>query len=525
MSFINESPTDFTIEENRTKMTSALQAVDEAIKQGEISAAPVVMGTLLTPQKWAERVDPSDSTVIVGKVGYCSEKQAVEALASLYEFFPTWRATPFEQRAQIVRTAGDSMAKLRFELSALIVRETGKPWKEADADVAEAIDFCRYYSNEMERIGHPRKLGDALGESNWYFYQPRGIVSVISPWNFPIAIACGMTVAALVTGNVVAFKPAEQSSLIASKLVEILHQSGIPQEALAFLPGEGEVIGATLVRDSRVSMICFTGSKEVGLQIIQEKAKVHPGQKHLKKVIAELGGKNAIIVDEDADVDEAIKGVLYSAFGYAGQKCSACSRAIIVGTAYEVFVNRIKEAASDLIIGNALDPSVFLGPVIDLESQSRIFKIIAQAERECKLLFKGDAPSVGSYVPVTIFYDVSQDSFIWNEEIFGPVLACAKADTFKNAVEMANNSQYALTGAVFSRSPANIKFATENFRVGNLYINRGSTGALVYRQPFGGFALSGIGTKAGGPDYLLQFVEPRTVTENTMRRGFSPDLL
>ena len=332
-----------------------------------------------------------------------------------------------------------------------------------------------------------------------------------------------MTVAALVTGNVVAFKPAEQTSIIAHTLASILFEAGLPRNVLAFLPGWGETIGRALVQSPDVALICFTGSRAVGLEIAKEASTVRPGQHHLKRVILELGGKNAFVVDEDSDLDEAIRGVLYSAFGYAGQKCSACSRVLVVGDAYETFLARAIEAARALIIGAASDSSSYLGPVVDEESQKRIFKTIETAEQTTPLAFKGTAPTTGYFVPPVIFRDVSPNSSLWRDEIFGPVLAVRRVETFEEGVAEALASEYALTGGVYSRSPKNIEYAKRKFTVGNLYINRGCTGALVCRQPFGGFKMSGIGSKAGGPDYLLQFVEPRTYTENTMRRGFTPE--
>jgi RHH-type proline utilization regulon transcriptional repressor/proline dehydrogenase/delta 1-pyrroline-5-carboxylate dehydrogenase len=410
----------------------------------------------------------------------------------------------------------------RHDLSALIVREAGKPWKEADADVAEAIDFCDYYAEQMEELGPPKLMQKLPGENNHYFHIPRGIAVVIAPWNFPLAIACGMTVAALVTGNCAVLKPAEQTSLIAGEFARILLACGVPKDAFAFLPGLGEVVGRQLVSHPDVNMICFTGSKSVGLEIIKTAAVVQPGQESLKRVIAELSGKNAIIVDEDADLDEAIKGVLYSAFGFSGQKCSACSRCIVVGDAYEPFMNRLVAAAADLIVGAPSDPATLVGPVIDSESQSRIAKLIAAMENSTKLAFKGTTPESGFFVPPTIFRDVDPTSAVWREEIFGPVVGCCQARDFAHAIELANDSSFALTGGIFSRSPANIEVAVSTIKVGNLYINRGCTGAMVGRQPFGGFKMSGIGAQAGGPDYLLQFVHSRTVCENTMRRGFAP---
>jgi len=411
----------------------------------------------------------------------------------------------------------------RLHLAALMIREAGKPWKEADADVAEAIDFCDYYAEELLRISTPLRTEELVGEDNFYFYEARGITAVISPWNFPLAIACGMVMAALVTGNVVILKPSEQTSLIAAEFARILLECGVPGNAFAFLPGWGEKIGRMLVNSPDVAIIAFTGSKSVGLEIIKNAAIVHPGQNHIKRVIAELGGKNAIIVDQDADIDEAVKGATYSAFGFAGQKCSACSRVIVVGDAYEGFLQRFCDATSSLIIGAASDPASTIGPVIDRESADRIIAVIENSKKTSQLAFQGATPAKGFFAPPAIFHNVDVNSDLWREEVFGPVVACRKANSLAEAIKLATASPYALTGGFFSRSPKNIAHVKEHFRVGNLYINRGCTGALVCRQPFGGFKLSGIGSKAGGRDYLLQFLEPRTVTENTLRRGFAPE--
>jgi RHH-type proline utilization regulon transcriptional repressor/proline dehydrogenase/delta 1-pyrroline-5-carboxylate dehydrogenase len=336
-----------------------------------------------------------------------------------------------------------------------------------------------------------------------------------------------MVVAALVTGNTVILKPSEQTSIVAYEFSKLVYAAGVPVDAYAFLPGRGEVIGRHLVESPKTSMIAFTGSRPVGLEIIKSAANVTPSQMGIKRVVAELGGKNAIIIDEDADFDDSIRGVLTSAFGFAGQKCSACSRVIVVGDAYEPFITRLAAATVDINVGPTAQPSSFYGPVIDEESYARITGLIKSCS-DVTLLAQGtiaaELQGKGWYVPPTIFRDVPTTHTLWRDEIFGPVVACVQARSFDHALELANDSEYALTGGVFSRNPSNIEKARTEFRVGNLYINRGITGALVCRQPFGGFKFSGIGSKAGGKDYLLQFLEPRTVTENTMRRGFTPDL-
>lgn len=522
--FNNEPFTDFSIVDNRSKMQEAIEKVLKAAKNGLLKAYPIVDGIELATDETITREDPSDYSQQLGVVGLASVQQAELTLASLNRGAEAWAETDVQTRVTLLRQLADLIATRRFEISALVVVEAGKNWKEADADIAEAIDFCRYYASQMEQMGSPISTGKLPGEENIYFYQPRGICVVISPWNFPFAIACGMAVAGLVTGNATVLKPAEQTSLVAYEFAKLVLEAGFPPSAFAFLPGRGELVGRTLVEHPLTDMICFTGSKPVGLEIIASAAKVKTGQKNIKKVIAEMGGKNAIIIDDDADLDEAVRGVLNSAFGFGGQKCSACSRLIAVGDSYEPFLKRLIGATKDSILGDAKRAETFIGPIIDKDAYTRILDTIDCESKSSNLAFRGSAPSGGYFVAPAIFRDVAESSFLWQEEIFGPVLACRSANTFSEALKLANSSQYALTGAVFSRHPEHIMEARRGFKVGNLYINRGSTGALVGRQPFGGFKMSGVGSKAGGPDYLLQFVEPRTITENTMRRGFSPEL-
>jgi RHH-type proline utilization regulon transcriptional repressor/proline dehydrogenase/delta 1-pyrroline-5-carboxylate dehydrogenase len=522
--FRNEPLTDFTIAENRTAFDSALSALDKELLSGRFYALPIINANEITTSEVIETFDPSDTEILVGRVKYAGITEVKEALTTVKKGFPAWKNTSVKKRAEILKNAGKIMREKKTFLSALIIREGGKPWKEADADVAEAIDFCNYYAEEILRLSTPVKTSNVQGEENIYLYRPRGIAVIIAPWNFPLAIACGMTTAALACGNAAILKPAEQTSLIAFQFAKILLEAGVPSDAFAFLPGRGEIIGKALVESADTAVICFTGSKPVGLEILKVSAVLQPGQNHIKKTITELGGKNCIIIDEDADLDEAIKGVLYSAFGYAGQKCSACSRLVILADIYENFLKRLSEATEDLIIGPAKDPSSYFGPVIDKESQDRILKTISEGEKSLKLCVKTSCPDKGYYVPAVIFRDLAEDHAIWKEEIFGPVLACMKADNFEHALKIANNSQYALTGGLFSRSPQNIERAYREFEAGNLYINRSCTGAMVCRQPFGGYKLSGIGSKAGGPDYLIQFMEPVSITENTMRRGFAPEV-
>ena len=459
-----------------------------------------------------------------------SVDQAKATVKRLESFFPTWRDTPFTTRAGVLVRAAQIMRQRRDELSGVIIKESGKTWREADADVCEAIDFCEYYARAAASLFEPHRLGRFVGELNQVWYQPRGVAVVISPWNFPLAICCGMTVAALVCGNTAVVKPAEQTPGIAKLLCDILWEAGCPKDALAFVPGIGETVGAALVRDPKVALIAFTGSKAVGLDIVQACGVTPPEQPWVKKVVCEMGGKNAIIVDESADLDEAVLGVRQSAFGFCGQKCSACSRVIVVGGNYEVFLERLVGATKALVVGDPTNPGTDIGPVIDQGAARKIGEYVAIGAKEGKLEVQLPIPAgleakVGlPYVGPAIISGIRPEHRLANEEIFGPVLAVMRASSFDEALAIANATAYKLTGGVYSRKPSNLEKARREYRVGNLYLNRGITGALVGRQPFGGFGMSGVGSKAGGHDYLLQFVEPRACTENTMRRGFAPGL-
>ncbi|HEY7117451.1 MAG TPA: L-glutamate gamma-semialdehyde dehydrogenase, partial [Tepidisphaeraceae bacterium] len=416
------------------------------------------------------------------------------------------------------------LRRRRFELAAWEVYETAKQWREADGDVAEAIDYCEYYAREMLRLARPWHR-DVPGEENANLLEPRGVAIVIAPWNFPLAILLGMTTASLVTGNTVVMKPAEQSPVVGAKFMEVLEEAGFPPGVVNLLNGVGEEVGPTLVNHPDVALIAFTGSRQVGLMIQRQASNTPENQHQVKRVITEMGGKNAIIVDEDADLDEAVHGTVASAFGYAGQKCSACSRVIVLSSIYDAFVNRLVEATRSLKVGPAEEPGNLVGPVIDGEARERILAALERGKQRARLAYGGDVGTLadeGFYVAPHVFADVAPDSPLAQEEIFGPVLAVIRAKDIDEALAIANGTKYALTGGVYSRSPSTIDRVRREFRVGNLYVNRKITGALVERQPFGGYKLSGVGTKAGGPDYLLQFCWPRTITENTMRRGFAP---
>jgi len=518
LQFANAPDTDYAQTDAREKAQTALETVRQQLGK---TYYPLINGDYQPTPETVDSVNPSNPSEIIGKVGLLSIDQAETALNAAKSAFPGWRRTPVKQRADILRQAAELMEGRREELSAWICLEVGKALREADAEVSEAIDFCRYYASEMERL-EGGYIYDVAGETNRYVYQPRGIAVVISPWNFPLAIATGMTVAALVAGNCTLLKPAEASSVIAAKLAEILVEAGIPQGVFQYVPGKGSQVGAYMVKHPDTHLIAFTGSQEVGCRIYADAAMVQPGQTHLKRVIAEMGGKNGIIVDESADLDQAVAGVVQSAFGYSGQKCSACSRVIVLDPIYNTFIERLIEATRSLNIGAAELPSTQVGPVIDATARNRIQDYIEKGRQEAEIAVECQVPETGYFVSPTIFTNVSPDAKIAQAEIFGPVVAVIRVKDFPDALTVANGTNYALTGGLYSRTPSHIDQASTEFEVGNLYINRTITGAIVSRQPFGGFKLSGVGSKAGGPDYLLQFLEPRTITENIQRQGFAP---
>ncbi|NET85298.1 MAG: L-glutamate gamma-semialdehyde dehydrogenase [Moorea sp. SIO1F2] len=516
--FTNAANTDYAQLEAREKAKQALLTVRQQLGKTYL---PLINGEYQPTTDTVDSVNPSNPRVVIGKIGLISVEQAELAIEKAKAVFPSWRRTPVSERAGILRKAGDLIEQRRAELSALVCLEVGKPLREADAEVSEAIDFCHYYASEMERLRDGYNY-DIAGETNRYVYQPRGIALVISPWNFPMAITTGMTVAALVAGNCTLLKPAENSSVIAGKIAEILVEAGIPKGVFQFVPGKGSTVGAHMVKHPDVHLIAFTGSQEVGCRIYADAAIVQPGQKHLKRVIAEMGGKNGIIVDESADLDQAVAGVVKSAFGYSGQKCSACSRVIVLEPVYESFLKRLVEATRSLNIGPAEAPSTQVGPVIDATARDRIREYVEKGRQEANVALEMPAPETGYFIGPVIFKDISPKATIAQEEIFGPVVAVMAAKNFQEALDIANSTNYGLTGGLYSRTPSHIEQASAELEVGNLYINRNITGSIVSRQPFGGFKMSGVGSKAGGPDYLVQFLEPRTITENIQRQGFAP---
>lgn len=510
--FGNEPVIDFSRRETRQHFGDVVKAVRDDFKEQRRSRGS---------GEWLDSVNPAHPKEIVGRVRLSSSEDVETAIDKAAGFFPAWRDTLPSERAQMLFKAAAVMRRKRWELAAWELFEVGKGWREADADVCEAIDYLEYYGREVLRLVEPRETQELPGESNVYFYEPRGVAAIIAPWNFPLAILTGMTAAALVTGNCALVKPAEQSPILAVRLLEILREAGVPEDACQLLQGGGE-IGAHLVRSARIHLIAFTGSREVGLEILREAYTHRPGQAHVKRVICEMGGKNAVIVDNDADLDEAVTHIIDSAFGYQGQKCSAASRIILLDEVHDRLLSRLVEAVRSLRIGPPEDPGNFIGPVIERAAQDRITQYIDLGKKEARCALEMDAPKEGFFVGPAIFRDVAPQSRLAQEEIFGPVLSIIRARDFAQALAIANDSSFALTGGVFSRSPEHIEVARREFRVGNLYVNRGITGAVVERQPFGGLKLSGIGSKAGGRDYLLQFLEPRTISENTLRHGFVP---
>jgi RHH-type proline utilization regulon transcriptional repressor/proline dehydrogenase/delta 1-pyrroline-5-carboxylate dehydrogenase len=517
--FSNEPFADFSVREVRDAFAATITDVRRKLGR----AYPLFIGGReVTTDTLVDSVNPARPSEVIGRVCQAGTKEIEDAISAAQDAFQTWRDTSPRKRATYLIKAAEIARKRIYELVAWQVLEASKQWRQAYNDVAEAIDFLEYYAHEIVRLTSPRYLGHAPGEVNEYFYQPKGLAAVIAPWNFPLAISCGMCAAALAAGNCVLYKPSNQTPVVGHTLLQILQQADLPRGVFNYTPGSGAVMGDFLIDHPQIGLIAFTGSMEVGLRIIQRAGCTPENQPSVKKVITEMGGKNAIIIDDDADLDEAIPHVIDSAFAYQGQKCSACSRVIVLDTIYDRLVERLIGAARSVKIGPAEEPANFMGPVIDQSARKTIMQYIEIARKEGTILYSSDVPDDGYYVPITVVGDVTPDHRLAQEEVFGPVLAVMRAKDFDQAIDWANSTRFALTGGLFSRSPEHLERCRREFRVGNLYFNRGCTGAIVERQPFGGFKMSGIGSKAGGPDYLLQFMDPRTVTENTMRRGFVP---
>lgn len=520
--FANQAPADFTRSEVRAAFSQALAEVRARLGQElplRIAGKEVRTGDLL------DSYNPARTSEVVARVCQAGIPEVEAAVAAAKAAFPAWRNTPADQRANVLFKAADLARTRIYELAAWQVIEVGKQWDQAHADVAEAIDFLEYYGREMLRLAAPRRMGRAPGELSRHLYRPKGLAAVIAPWNFPLAISCGMAAAAIVAGNCVLCKPSGLAPRVGYGLLELFREAGLPDGVFTYLPGRGSVMGDALAGHKDIAVIAFTGSVETGLRIIKTAAESAPGQDRVKKVVAEMGGKNAIIVDDDAELDEAVAGVLYSAFGFQGQKCSACSRVIVLDAVYDAFVPRLAAAADSLRLGPAEDPANAMGPVADRAARRRIMDYVELAGQEGRILLRklpAHCEDDSCWAPLTIVENITPEHRIAREEVFGPVLAVMRARDFDQAIAWANSTRFALTGAVYSRSPGHLEQARQQFECGNLYLNRNCVGALVERHPFGGYKLSGTGAKAGGPDYLLQFLDPVTVTENTMRRGFTP---
>jgi 1-pyrroline-5-carboxylate dehydrogenase len=457
-------------------------------------------------------VNPSNTKETVGIHHKATAQLANRVVEESYAAFPNWAATPEKERVRMAMEVARQIRLRKFEFDAWLVYEAGKTWPEADADVSEAIDFCEYYAREMERLSGPQPVVQLPGEDDEMIYIPLGVGVVIPPWNFPLAIMVGMTVASLVTGNIAIVKPSSETPTIAAKFAEVLLDAGFPPHSFTLLTGSGAAVGDVLVQHPKTRYISFTGSRDVGLRINELAARTQPGQIWIKRVIAEMGGKDAIIVDAGADLDKAVEAVLFSAFGYQGQKCSACSRAIVDASVYDLFLEKLAPKAKAIKVGSSDDPGNYMGPVISAGARKSIREYIEVGKKEGRMVAgETPVPDNGYYVPPTVIADIESKDRIFQEEIFGPVLAVAKADNFEHALELANDSQYGLTGAVFSNNPEHLKEAKHRFHVGNLYFNRKCTGAMVGAHPFGGFNMSGTDSKAGGPDYLLLFLQAKSV--------------
>ena len=513
--FANEPTLELRRAPARELLVNALRELEPKLPL----AVPVLIGRERGAHEGFESTDPGEPDRVVATAGRATQVDAGAAVEAAAAAFPAWRDMGANARAEVLVGAAQILRSRRLELAALQVRECAKPWGEADGDVCEAIDFLEYYAREAVRLEHGPDLLQVPGERNTMRYEPRGVCVVIAPWNFPLAIPTGMTSAALAAGNSVVLKPAEQSPASALALVEALREAGAPPGAISLLPGFGEV-GAALVRDPRVHVIAFTGSSAVGLEIVRSSADTPEGQGHVKRVVAEMGGKNAVIVDSDADLDDAVPAIVKSAFVYAGQKCSAASRVLAHEGVADALLERLSGAVNVLIVGQADDFAIDVPPVIERDAQERVVRYVDIAASDGRIVGQqAKIPANGWFCPPTLVTDLPADSAVLRDEIFGPVLAVERVRSIAEACDALERSPFALTGGLFSRNPETVAEVTRRTPVGNLYVNRHITGAMVGRQPFGGNRRSGIGSKAGGPDYLLQFVEPRVVTENTMRHG------
>ncbi|MCA1322025.1 L-glutamate gamma-semialdehyde dehydrogenase [Bacillus tianshenii] len=507
----HEPFTDFTNEENKQAYLEGLKLVNSYLGQ---DYDLVIGGERVTTEDKIVSVNPANKEEVIGRVSKANRELAEKAMQAADETFNTWRKVKPEVRADILFRAAAIIRRRKHEFSALLTKEAGKPWNEADADTAEAIDFLEYYARQMLKLKDGMPVESRVGEYNRYNYIPLGVGVIISPWNFPFAIMAGTAVAAIVAGNTVLLKPASTTPIVAAKFVEVMEEAGLPAGVLNFVPGSGAEVGDYLVDHPRTRFISFTGSRDVGLRIYERASKVNPGQIWLKRVIAEMGGKDTIVVDSEGDLELAAQSIVKSAFGFSGQKCSACSRAVIVEDVYDQVLNRAVELTKELTVGDPTDNSNYMGPVIDQAAFDKVMKYVGIGKEEGRILAGGEGDSSkGFFVQPTIVADVDPQGRLMQEEIFGPVVAFSKAKDFDHALEIANNTEYGLTGAVITNNREKIEKAREDFHVGNLYFNRGCTGAIVGYQPFGGFNMSGTDSKAGGPDYLLLHLQAKTTSE------------
>ena len=503
----------------RERLLQALKDLDATLPL----QVPVLVGGERGTATGLTSTDPGEPERVVAEAGMGTAADAASAVGAAQRGFREWGARPAAERAQVLRGAAAELRERRPELAALMVRECAKPWPEADADVCEAIDFLEYYALAAPALERGPKLAQVPGERNTMRYVPRGVVAVIAPWNFPLAIPTGMTAAGLAAGNAVVLKPAEQSPGCALALVQALHRAGVPADALSLVPGEAEA-GQALVEHPGVHVIAFTGSGAVGLDIVERAARTPEGQGHVKRVVAEMGGKNCVIVDSDADLDEVVPAVVASAFGFAGQKCSACSRVLAHEAVAEHLVERLAGATEVLRVGPAEDFATEVPPVIERDARDRVRGLAEQAAERGRIVGRGaDVPDTGWFLPPTVAAGLDPGAPVLSTEVFGPLVTVEAVPSVEAACEVVEGLPFALTGGLFSRNPEVVRAVSHRSPVGNLYVNRGVTGAMVGRQPFGGNRLSGSGSKAGGPDYLLQFAEPRVVTQNVMRHGLVVD--
>jgi 1-pyrroline-5-carboxylate dehydrogenase len=510
--FRNEPLSDFKGNPEHARRMKA--AVEEVGKELGREYDLVIAGERIKTKEKLRSYNPSHKDQVVGIFCKGTPELADRAIRAADEAFKSWSRTPVEERVQLVLDTGRILREHKYTYAAWMVYEVGKSWAEADADIAEAIDFCEFYGREMLRLGKPQPLTPVPGEKNHLEYIPLGVGVVIPPWNFPLAILAGMATASIVAGNTVVLKPSSDSPAIAYKFFEALEQAGMPAGVANFLPGSGATVGDVLVMHVRTRYVAFTGSKDVGLRINELAARHVPGQIWVKRVIAEMGGKDSIVVDSETDVDAAVEGVAASAFGFQGQKCSACSRAIVVEKVYDTFLEKLKQRVSEIKVGPTTNDSVYMGPVINAAAKKSILQYIETGKKEGRVIAGGgEASGPGHFIQPTVIADVPPKAKIAQEEIFGPVLAVIKAANFDEALEIANNTEYGLTGAVYTKNRRKLEKAAGEFHVGNLYLNRKCTGALVGAHPFGGFNMSGTDSKAGGRDYLLLFTQAKTVSE------------